>query len=174
MAADERPESAEWAFPRLTDHAMDRCYSLAGYLLGNEAEAHDATQEAMARAWKARRTLRDPQAFEGWLDRIVVNACMDRMRRRRVVQSVEMEAGHEVPAADPFGRLLSKDEVGRALDFLTPEQRAVVVLRFWRDLPVDQIAERLGCPTGTVKSRLHAAMAALRTRMDRDAEGVRR
>ena len=174
VAADERPESAEWAFLRLTDREMDRCYSLAGYLLGDGAEAQDATQEAMARAWKARRTLRDPQAFEGWLDRIVVNACMDRMRRRRVVKFVEMEAGHEVPAADPFRSLLSKDEVGRLLDVLTPEQRVVVVLRFWRDLPVDEIAERLGCPAGTVKSRLHAAMAALRTLMDRDAEGVRR
>jgi RNA polymerase sigma-70 factor (ECF subfamily) len=161
-------------FERLSGRGLDRCYSLAGYLLGDATAAEDATQEAMARAWRARRTLRDSEAFEGWLDRILVNTCMDQMRRRRVVKFVDIEAGEEVPAADPFRAFLARDEIGRALDVLTPEQRVVVVLRFWRDLPVDEIAIRVGCPPGTVKSRLHSAIAALRGRMERDVREVQR
>ncbi len=170
----ERPETIETTFARLSERGLDRCYSLAGYLLGDAAEAEDATQEAMARAWRARGTLRDSAAFDGWLDRILVNACMDRMRRRKRVRFVEIEEGEEVPGRDPFRDLLAKDELGRVLHVLTPEQRAVVVLRFWRDLQVDEIARRLDCPPGTVKSRLHTAIAALRERLDRDAREVRR
>jgi RNA polymerase sigma factor (sigma-70 family) len=70
--------------------------------------------------------------------------------------------------------MLAQDELGRALVVLTPEQRAVIVLRFWRDLPIEEIAARLDCPAGTVKSRLHAAIAALRSQMDRDAREVQR
>jgi RNA polymerase sigma-70 factor (ECF subfamily) len=174
VVAGDRPEAIDELFERASGCALDRCYSLAGYLLGDADEAKDATQEAMARAWKARRTLRDGEAFESWLDRILVNTCMDRMRRRRVVKFVEIEAGHEVPAADPFRAFLARDEIGRVLDVLTPEQRAIVVLRFWRDLPVDEIAQSVGCPPGTVKSRLHSAIAALRGQMERGAREARR
>jgi RNA polymerase sigma-70 factor (ECF subfamily) len=170
----DRLEPFDATFELLSERGLNRCYSLAGYLLGDAAEAEDAAQEAMARAWTSRRTLRDTAAFDGWLDRILVNTCIDRMRRRRLVRFVDIEAGEEVPAADPFRRLLAQDEIGRALDVLSPEQRAVVVLRFWRDLSLEQIAARLGCPTGTVKSRLHTAIAAMRDRMNRDAGGNKR
>lgn len=174
VAPTEPVETAEAMFVRLRQRGLDRCYSLAGYLLGNAAEAEDATQDAMARAWAARRSLRDSDAFEAWLDRIVVNTCMDRMRRRKVVRFVEVDEGQGIPGRDQFHDLLTRVEVGRALDVLTPEQRVVVVLRFWRDLQVDEIARRLGCPEGTVKSRLHSAIEALRGRMARDAQEVRR
>jgi RNA polymerase sigma-70 factor (ECF subfamily) len=174
VAPTERPETIDAAFERLTGRALDRCYSLAGYLLGNAAEAEDATQEAMARAWRARGTLKENAAFDGWLDRVLVNTCMDRMRRRKLIRFVEIEEGEEVADRDPFCDMLAQDELGRALVVLTPEQRAVVVLRFWRDLPIEDIATRLDCPAGTVKSRLHAAIAALRNQMDRDAREVRR
>ena len=170
----ERPEAITSAFERLGEQALDRCYSLAGYLLGDAAEAEDAAQEAMARAWRSRGSLKEIGAFEAWLDRILVNTCMDRMRRRKVIRFVEIEEGEVVPGSDPFREMLAKDELGRALEVLTPEQRAVVVLRFWRDLRVDEIALRLGCPSGTVKSRLHSAIEALRGRMDRDAREVQR
>ena len=174
VASTERPETITAVFERLSEREFDRCYSLAGYLLGDAAEAEDATQEAMARAWRARATLKDGAAFEGWIDRILVNTCMDRMRRRKLIRFVEIEEGEEVPDRDPFREMLAQDELGRALDVLSPEQRAVVVLRFWRDLPIEEIARRLDCPPGTVKSRLHAAIEALRGRMDRDAREARR
>jgi len=170
----ELPETIEAAFERLSGRGLDRCYSLAGYLLGNAAEAEDATQEAMARAWRARGTLKDAAAFDGWLDRVLVNTCMDRMRRRKLIRFVEIEEGEEVADRDPFREMLAQDELGRALLVLTPEQRAVIVLRFWRDLPIEEIAARLDCPAGTVKSRLHAAIAALRSQMDLDAREVQR
>ena len=167
-------ESADVLFARVSDRALNRCYSLAGYLLGDSSEAQDATQDALARAWRARRTLRDGEAFEGWLDRILVNTCIDRMRRRSRIRFVEIDDGEGLPDADPFRDFLARDEIGRLLRVLTPEQRVVVVLRFWRDLPVDEIARRLGCPAGTVKSRLNHAMVALRKRMESNDREVSR
>jgi RNA polymerase sigma-70 factor (ECF subfamily) len=159
----------EQSFAAMCDAALGRAYGLAGYLLGDATDAEDATQDAMDRAWRARGSLRDPEAFEGWLDRIVANVCRDRMRRRKHARIVDLEAGPEHEAADPFRAFLDRDELARALDALTPEQRIVVVLRFWRDLPLEQIAMRLDWPLGTVKSRLHHAMAAMRLRLERDA-----
>lgn len=167
-------EAVDGLFARLSDRSLDRCYSLAGYLLGDSMEAQDATQDALARAWRARRTLRDGDAFEGWLDRILVNSCMDRMRRRKLIRLVEIDPDGEYPATDPFRDFLARDELGRALSVLSPEQRAVVVLRFWRDLSIDEIATRMDCPLGTVKSRLNHAISALRKRMESDQRASNR
>ena len=84
------------------------------------------------------------------------------------------ESEFEPEAMDRFGALLARDSVGRALGALTVDQRAVVVLRYWRDLSLEQIAERLGWPLGTVKSRLHYGLAALRERIERDESEVLR
>jgi RNA polymerase sigma factor (sigma-70 family) len=153
----------------MCDAALRRAYGLAGYLLGDAMDAEDATQDAMDRAWRARASLRDPDAFDGWLDRIVANVCRDRMRRRKLIRVVDLEAGIGGEGTDPFRAFLDRDELGRALDALTPEQRVVVVLRFWRDLTLEQIASRLDWPLGTVKSRLHHALAAMRLRLECDA-----
>jgi RNA polymerase sigma factor (sigma-70 family) len=169
MTTPEGYSPSDAAFAALSDAALRRVYGLAGYLLGNAADAEEATQEAMARAWRARRSLRDPAAFEVWLDRIVVNTCRDRLRRRRTVQIVDLEASGEIEARDPFRGFLARDELEAALEGLTPDQRVVVVLRFWRDLSLEQISERLDWPLGTVKSRLHHAMAAMKKRLERDA-----
>ena len=156
-------------FARRSDAYLDRALGLACYILGDVHEAEDATQEAMTRAWKSRRSLREPEAFDAWIDRIVVNTCRERLRRKRVMREAELPAdGGEPEAADRFGALLARDSVGRALGALTVDQRAVVVLRYWRDLSLDQIAERLGWPLGTVKSRLHYGLADLRDRLERD------
>ena len=157
------------SFAALCDAALRRTYGLAGYLLGDATEAEDATQDAMDRAWRARGSLRDPAAFEGWLDRIVANVCRDRMRRRKLARMVDLETGPEHEAADPFRAFLDRDALGHALDALTPEQRIAVVLRFWRDLPLEEIATRLDWPLGTVESRLHHALAVMRVRLERDA-----
>jgi RNA polymerase sigma-70 factor (ECF subfamily) len=170
MTTFEGSDPADMLFAGLSDAALRRAYGLASYLLGDAMEAEDATQETMARAWRARRSLLDPAAFEVWLDRILVNTCRDRLRRRRAIKIVDLEASGEIEARDPFRDFLARDELGSALDALTPDQRVVVVLRFWRDLSLEQISERLGWPLGTVKSRLHDAMAAMRDRLERDAK----
>jgi RNA polymerase sigma-70 factor (ECF subfamily) len=165
---------ADADFARRSDAYLSRALGLACYILGDVHEAEDATQEAMTRAWKARRSLRQIDAFDAWIDRIVVNSCRERMRHRRGIREIALPPDTEPEATDRFGALLARDSVGRALGELTVDQRTVVVLRYWRDLSLEQIAERLGWPLGTVKSRLHYALAALRERLERDELEVTR
>jgi RNA polymerase sigma-70 factor (ECF subfamily) len=144
-------------------HEIDRAYRLAGFILGDAREAEDATQDALARAWRQRSSLRRLDAAQAWFDRILVNVCRDRLRRRRPrVRWAEMDEGLPSPGADPFAALLARDTVLRAMNGLPVDQRIVLVLRYWADLPVEAIADRLGVPAGTVKSRLHYALRTLR------------
>jgi len=73
-----------------------------------------------------------------------------------------LDAAGDVESADPFGSMFAGDEVAGAVGRLSPDQRIVIALRFWRDLTLEQVAETLGLPLGTVKSRLHYALRALR------------
>ncbi len=162
------------AFSRRADAYLARALGLACYLLGDPGEAEDATQEAMARAWRARRSLRQLESFEAWIDRIVVNTCWERLRRTRRLAEINLAGSNPPSVPDTFAAVLARDSVGRALIALTPEQRTVVVLRFWRDLSLEQIADRLEWPLGTVKSRLHYALVALRQQLERDDREVDR
>ena len=150
-------------FLRLADREIGRGFRTAGFVLGNPSEAEEATQDAILRAWKAWPTMRDPDRFGPWFERILMNTCLDRIRRRHGVRLVELERVPELRGADPFAAGLARDEIGRAIGALPPEQRVVIVLRFWRDLPLQEIAERLGLPLGTVKSRLHYGMRSMRS-----------
>ena len=153
---------ATW-FRTVGRHELDRAYRLAGFILGDAREAEDATQDALARAWRQRSSLRTVDSAQAWFDRILVNVCRDRLRRRRPrVRWADVDEGLPSPAADPFAALLARDEVLGAVAALPVDQRIVLVLRYWADLPVDAIADRVGVPAGTVKSRLHYAMRALR------------
>jgi RNA polymerase sigma-70 factor, ECF subfamily len=169
--AEVAPESESAArsaeFARLVARHLDGSYKLAGYLLGDAGEAEDAVQEALGRAWRVWPRLRDPGSVGPWLDRIVANVCKTRVRARRRIRSVAFDDELDAAVADPFRATLTRDAVGRALDRLSPEQRVVVVLRYWRDMPLDQIATRLDVPLGTVKSRLHYALRLLAREIDR-------
>jgi RNA polymerase sigma-70 factor (ECF subfamily) len=153
-------------FIQLADRELPRAFRTAGYILGNASDAQDVAQDAILRAWKAWPTLRDPDRFGPWFERILVNACLDRIRRRHGIRFVDLNAAPALQATDPFVAELARDEVGRALAALPPEQRVVVVLRFWRDLSLQEIAERLSLPLGTVKSRLHYGMRAMRSALE--------
>ena len=158
-------------FLRLAGSGLDRAYRLAGLVLGNATEAEDAVQDALLRAWNGVRTLRDPAGFDAWFDRILVNGCRDRLRRRKVVRFVPLDATHDtVPIRDPFSTLGEQDALLAGLQALGPDERVVVVLHYWADLRLEDIATRLDCPTGTVKSRLHRAKAILRKRLDSSDE----
>jgi RNA polymerase sigma-70 factor (ECF subfamily) len=154
-------------FVRLASRHLDGAYKLAGYILGDAGEAEDALQEALIRAWRAWPKLRSPDSVGPWLDRIVANVCKTRIRRRKGVRAVAFDDSLQVAAVDPFRATLARDAVGRALDRLSAEQRIVVVLRYWRDLPIEQIATRLDIPLGTAKSRLHYALKLLGQEIDR-------
>ena len=172
LAMTATGEAAEFA--RLVRAQLPGAYRLAGFLLGDAAEAEDAIQDAMEKAWFAWPKLRDPDRSGAWFDRIVANVCHDRLRSRgkhRVLRLDDTIAGHS--SADPFRDALARDELGRLIRNLPPDQQIVVGLRFWRDMSLDQIADRLGLPLGTVKSRLHYAMRSLRQQLDRQAGEVR-
>lgn len=160
--ANRNDPGTTW-FGTVGRHEIDRAYRLAGFILADAREAEDATQDALARAWRKRSSLRGLDSAQAWFDRILVNVCRDRLRQRRPhVRWAEMDEGLPSPAADPFAILLARDTVLRAITGLPVDQRIALVLRYWADLPVDAIADRLGIPAGTVKSRLHYAMRALR------------
>jgi RNA polymerase sigma-70 factor, ECF subfamily len=161
-------------FGRRSDAYLGRALGLACYILGDANEAEDATQEAMMRAWKARRSLRKIESFEAWVDRILVNTCRERLRHRRTLREVAEPEEGAADSRDAFGALLARDSIGRALLSLNGDQRTVVVLRYWRDLSLEQIAERLGWPLGTVKSRLHYGLTAIRERLEQDEAEVQR
>jgi RNA polymerase sigma-70 factor (ECF subfamily) len=154
---------------RLATASLDRAYRLAGLILGDAHEAEDATQDALLRAWRAAGTLRDPAGFDAWFDRILVNVCRDRLRRRGKVRLIALDdAGHAPSQGDPFRDVLDRDEVLRALDGLEDDLRIVLLLHYWADLTLDGVAARVGWPVGTVKSRLHRALARMREQL-RDA-----
>ena len=93
-----------------------------------------------------------------------MNVCRTRLRQRSRRRTVDVDEV-DLEGGDPFRASLARDAVGRALSVLSDELRIVVIMRFWGDMPLAEIAERLGIPVGTVKSRLHAAMQALRRRI---------
>jgi RNA polymerase sigma-70 factor (ECF subfamily) len=154
-------------FGALTERHLDGAYRLATVILGDSMEAEDAVHDAAIAAWRSWSSLRDPERFEAWFSRIVVNACRDRLRARRrrpIVELTPEQYGELAGAArtDATEAIGARDAIGRALAVLDADELIVVVLRFYRDLQVDAIAERLGVPVGTVKSRLHHATQRLR------------
>jgi len=142
---------------------VDDAYRLAGYLLGDAAEAQDAVQEALVKAWRNWASLRDAEMFRPWFKRIVINCCNDRLRRRPRI--VDLEAAADVHASDAISRLARSSDLTRAVSRLSLDHRTIVALRYWEDMPLEQIAETLAVPLGTVKSRLHYALRSLRAEL---------
>jgi RNA polymerase sigma-70 factor (ECF subfamily) len=177
--ADPTAESLAWrrqrmeAFTFLDDARLLQSYRLATLILRDRDEAADATQEAIVRAWSSWGTLRDRSRFDAWFDRILVNICRNRMRHARTIHVVALDDSFQLPAADAHGATIARLALEPAFARLSPDQRIVVVLRFWRDLSVDDIAERLGVPPGTVKSRLHYALKTLREAVESSEEAGR-
>lgn len=163
---DPRPVSeAREQFIRMAERELDRAYQLAGLILGNSAEAEDAVGDALERAWRDLGRLRDTDRFQAWFDRILVNTCRDRLRRRGRIRFVELDGQDSHRAPDGFRNVLDNDEAFRAMAALSSDEREIVVLHFWADLTLDAVAERLGQPVGTVKSRLHRALVRMRDAM---------
>jgi RNA polymerase sigma-70 factor (ECF subfamily) len=158
------------AFEVLVRDVGGRLVGLAFRILRDPSAAEDAVQQTLVTAWRELPGLRDPERFEAWLYRILVRACAAearRMGRMRVgVRDVSPDAFSHSSA---FGRVADRDELERGFRRLTPDQRTVIVLRYWGDLRQEDIAETLNIPLGTVKSRLHHATAALRAALEAEA-----
>jgi RNA polymerase sigma-70 factor (ECF subfamily) len=155
--------------------AVPEAHRLASWILRDPISAEDAVQEALARAWSRRRSIRfelgEPHR---WFMRIVVNVCRDELRRRRRQPVATVEPAE--PAAESLWASAERDDLDRAIGRLTVDEQLVLGLRFGRDLTIPQIAAQTGLPEGTVKSRLHYALEHIRAALDAEnrAEEQRR
>ena len=173
LAIDEEPilgsdvvAGREAAFIALADRHLVRAYRLAAVLLGSELEAQDAVQDAAVAAWARFGDLRDRARFDAWFDRILVNGCRDRLRTRRRLRLVEIGEAPNSPVPDGTGAAGERDAIRQALAELPADQRLAVALRYFGDRSLEEIAELTGERIGTVKSRLHYGLLALRAAYD--------
>lgn len=162
------------AFTRIAELMAPRLYNAARYILRDDHTAEDAVQEALIRAWRDFPRLRDGTRFEAWIFRLLNHACHDELRRskRQLRGSVRPIEPYELVTDDHTSAVASRDEMGRALDRLSPHHRTVLVLYHYAGLTVEGVGQALDVPTGTVKSRLHHATAALRASLEAAARGV--
>jgi RNA polymerase sigma-70 factor (ECF subfamily) len=155
------------AFGSLAAASLDRCYALAYRILRDPHRAQDATQQALLGAWRDLPSLRDPDHFDAWLRRLVVNACYAEARSERRRAARVRVVSLDVPTDPDVARsVAARDELEGAFRRLTPEHRAVVVLHHHLGYPLTEIAATLGIPVGTARSRLHYAVRQLRTVLD--------
>jgi RNA polymerase sigma-70 factor (ECF subfamily) len=152
------------AFTDLVDLTIARLDTAARLILRDPELARDAVQETYINAWRRLRGLRDPDRFDAWLHRLMVNASLDlaRRRRRRVIE-VELRTIDAPAVLDTAGAFADRDLLDQALADLDPGHRAVVVLYYFLGMPLPEVARSVGIPLGTAKSRLHYALAAMRT-----------
>jgi RNA polymerase sigma-70 factor (ECF subfamily) len=157
------------AFEILVDGRLTATFRTALAILGNEADARDATQDIFLRAWRNLPELRESDRFGAWFGRIVVNTCRTaiRGRRRRIVREISVGAlpgeGDALasPAARHDDRTADLDFLDRALGRVALTDRTLLALHHFEHLSLDQIGERLGVPAKTVKSRLFSARRSL-------------
>jgi RNA polymerase sigma-70 factor, ECF subfamily len=158
------------AFAALATASVDRCYAIAYRILRNMDRAQDATQQALLSAWRDLPTLRDPERFDAWLFRLVVRACYAQATHdRRWGSGVRLIPSDQSTVPDSASSIADRDELERGFRRLSPEQRAVLVLHHYLGYPLTEIAETLGIPVGTARSRLHYATRQLRAAIEADA-----
>lgn len=158
------------AYEALASAAFDGLYALAHRILRDVDRTDDAVQECLIRAWRQLPRLRDPDRFEAWLRRLLVNACHDEARRSRR-RSREI---HELPFdrtgnLDAAVGLADRDELERGFRRLSIEQRTVLVMTHYLGMSAREVAETLDIPVGTVQSRLLSAIRAMRAVLEADA-----
>lgn len=160
------------AFAELAAGLGDRLYSVAHRILRDRELAGDLTQHTLVKIWRDLPTLHDVSRFNAWSYRLVVNACYDELRRRRqerthlsLVDTDAVEQDSQLTVAD-------RDQLERGFRRLSAEHRAVVILAYYLEFQMPEIAESLGIPLGTVRSRLHYARRALRAALEADERAV--
>jgi RNA polymerase sigma-70 factor (ECF subfamily) len=164
----------EQAFASLAVATGDRLHAVAHRILRDIDLAEDATQQALLTIWRDLPQLRDPARFEAWSYRLLVRACYAEARRNRSWQPGLRLVDTDTPMADSSASVADRDQLERGFRRLSIDHRAVVVLHHYLDFTLDEIAEALGVPVGTVRSRLHYAMRGLRAALDADARPTKR
>jgi RNA polymerase sigma-70 factor (ECF subfamily) len=156
------------AFARLIEPRAARLLRIARVIMSNEADAYEAAQETLIAAWRALPGLREPDRFDAWLHRMLVNRCRDALRKRSRVREIDL-GDAEPEAPDVVDQRLAQDAVLAAFDRLSIDERHLLALHHVDDRSIAEIAGLLGVPTGTVKSRLWTA----RRKLERALEAER-
>ena len=165
----------EQAFASLAIAVGNRLYAVAYRILRDPALAEDATQQALLSIWRDLPLLRDPARFDAWSYRILVNACYVEGRRSRAwMPNLRLLPADEPGTPGGIGGVVDRDQLERGFRRLSIDHRAVVVLHHYLDLPLEEVAETLGVPIGTARSRLHYAMRGLRAALEADARASAR
>jgi RNA polymerase sigma-70 factor (ECF subfamily) len=160
----------EEAFASLARSSGDRLLAVAYRILRDVGLAEDAVQQTLVTAWRELPGLRDPERFDAWLHRLLVHACYAEARRDRRWSSTIRVLPVDAPAGpDEVLTIAHRDQLDRGFRRLPPEQRAVFVFHHWLGLSLPEVAEQLGIPVGTAKSRLHYATSTLRAALEADA-----
>ena len=163
------------AFASLAVVVGDRLHAVAHRILRDIDLAEDATQQALLAIWRDLPQLRDPARFDAWSYRLLVRACYAEARRYRgPAPSLRLLPADEPMAADGLSAVVDRDQLERGFRRLSIDHRAVVVLHHYLDLPLETVADTLGIPLGTARSRLFYAMRGLRAAIDADARPATR
>jgi RNA polymerase sigma-70 factor (ECF subfamily) len=176
---DRAKQGDEDAFAALAGPLADRMMAIAYRILRDIGLAEDALQQALVTAWRELPSLKDDGRFEAWLRRILVNDCYaearDRQRSSANIRLLTTDGpGTPVspPGSDDIASVADRDQLERGFRRLSHEQRAIFVLFHYVGLSQPEIAAELGLPLGTVKSRLHYAIASLRAALEADARST--
>lgn len=165
-------DGEEAAFAQLAGSSVDRLFSIAFRILRDVDAANDAAQEALVKIWRELPALRDVERFDAWSYRILVNACYAESRRLRRPPPAGL-AMSPSDDEDAIGAVADRDQLERGFHRLPAEQRAALVMQHYLDLSLADIAEVLGVPVGTVRSRLHYARGSMRAALEADARPAR-
>jgi RNA polymerase sigma-70 factor (ECF subfamily) len=158
------------AYADLIRPRADRLFALAQRILRHVDRTEDAVQDALVIAWRDLPGLRDPDRFDPWLHRLVVRSCVrEATRERRLVANLRVLPLEHPAGPDEYVSLADRDQLERGFRRLDPEQRAILVLRHYAGFEPTEIAEIMGIPAGTARSRLHHAHRAMRAALDADA-----
>jgi len=161
------------AFVDLVRLHGDRLFAIAHRILRDVDRAEDALQDALVIAWRDLPSLRDPARFDPWMHRLLTNVCIAQAgRERRRIANLRVLPLDGATAPDDLLSVADRDQLDRAFRRLVPEERAMLVLRYYLGYEPTEIAEILGRPAGTVRSRLHHANRAMRAAIDADARSV--
>jgi RNA polymerase sigma-70 factor (ECF subfamily) len=163
------------AFEQLVTVRADRAFRIARAILGNDPDASDATQEAFVSAWRELPKLRDPDSFDAWLRRILVNACRAQLRGRKRIREISLDVSHDrrEPGPAVSDQVGDTDLLAHAFERLDADKRSLLVLHYLDHEPVATIANALGVPVGTAKWRLSEARAALQRALSAEGEARR-
>ena len=161
------------AFRILAERLIGRLYNVAQLMLNDRDVAEDAVQETLVETWRDLPGLRDPDRFDAWVHQILVRTVYRLARReRRRAERPGLVTDDTRTLSDPAMAIADADEIDRGFRSLSPEHRAVLVVKHYLGLPDEEAAVVLGVPTGTVKSRLHRATAAMRAELEAGARAT--